>query len=242
MSSSRRAALVLAALSLAVLLLMLVAGLQSIRTFGPNPTMTRLATPTAAAIGTQSGSALDQVDAQLRQMMAGSLAYNAPSSMQLDEARTIQLLMSPSLSPDQLATQLSESGTVITATVNVTPRMRAELRSADPQAFVIQALHADAEQLLSTTEPTEWRWTITARKDGLQDLTLTVYRLVEYNGKDYWREVSYKHDIQVQVTILQRLQQLNWEWLVGLAATGLLIPAIWRWIDQRQQKQPKRKR
>jgi hypothetical protein len=204
----------------------------------PAPQSTLAATSAA----TPAASALGQIDQVLTQTMAGHLAYNLPATMQLDEKTTIQLVMSPSLSPHDIGTQITEAGVVTTAEVIITPRMRAELISADPGAFVIQALHADAEQLMSASEPTEWRWTVTAKKDGQQILTLTVYRLVQYNGKDYWREISYEHNIQVQVTPWQRLQQLNWEWIVGIIATGILVPAIWRWVDQRQKKPSRRKR
>jgi hypothetical protein len=144
--------------------------------------------------------------------------------------------MSPALSTEQLKQQVTESGPLVAAPLSVTPRMRAELSGTDPEAFIIQPLHADPEQLLSTIEPTEWRWNITAKKDGQQELILTVYRLVEYDEKEYWRQISYENHIQVQVTLSQRLRQLNWEWIAGIVLTGLLFPAVFRWADQRRKK------
>jgi hypothetical protein len=161
--------------------------------------------------------------------------------MVVDESATIQLIMSPSVSPENLATQVDEEGAVISASVSLTDRMRAELRAADPDAFDIQALHDNPEQLLGTTEPTEWRWTVTAKKPGLQELTLTVYRLVTYEGQEYWPQVSYEAMIDVNVTWPQRLGRVNWEWLLGILLTGLMIPAVWRWADKRRRKRSRRK-
>jgi hypothetical protein len=200
---------------------------------GATPSMTFLATP--------SQSGLEQIDESLQQSMKGSLAFNAPSTMTIDETKTIQLLMSPAISPTDLAGQVTESGAVVTAMVNITPRMKAELHSADPEAFIIQALHDNAEQILTNMEPTEWRWNITAKKEGSQDLQLIVFRLVEYQGKEFWRLISYETTINVNVTIAKRLERINWEWLIGILLTGLMVPAIWRWVDRRQKSRAKMK-
>lgn len=201
------------------------------------PAATYLA-PTAVTIE----GALAQVDRQLEQTMSAAITYNVPSSMNVEETKTIQLLISPSLSANELKGQLNEPGTVITATVSVTPRMRAELRGADPDAFTIQPLHDNPEQLLSNVEPTEWRWTIKAEKAGVQELTLTLYRLIEFGNKEYWRQVTYENSVTVNVTLAQRLANFNWEWLVGILLTGILIPALWRVIDKRQKSRPKAKK
>jgi len=198
------------------------------------PASTQLA-PTAVTLE----GALAQVDRQLEQTMSAAITYNVPSSMNVYETKTIQLLISPSLSANELKGQLNEPGNVITATVSVTPRLRAELRGADPDAFLIQPLHDNPEQLLSNVEPTEWRWTIKAQKAGEQELTLTLYRLVEYSNKEYWRQVTYENSVTVSVTLAQRLANFDWKWLAGILLTGLLIPALWKVIDKRQKSRPK---
>jgi hypothetical protein len=190
---------------------------------------------------TPIGLGFDKIDAAIKQSMQGNLAYNTPSTMKLYETKTIQLIMNPNMSPTALAGQISEGGVIITATINVTPRMKAELYSVDPDAFVIQPLHDNPEQLLSSLESTEWMWNVTAKKGGSHELSLVVYRLVEYNGKEYWRQVAYKSTIVIQVTLVQKIEQINWEWLIGIILTGLLIPAIWRYVDQRKKKNVKHK-
>lgn len=176
--------------------------------------------------------ALEQIDTLLQDTFSGNLAYNAPQEMRLDETRNIQLLISPVLTSDELEQLITETDPVVSAAVSLTPRMKAELRSASPGSFDILALHDNPEQLLTNVEPTEWNWTVTAREQGQHSLVLTVYRLVEYDNQEYWRQLSYTNNIEVKVTLGQRLMAFDWYWLAGIVLAGLLIPAVWRWLDR----------
>jgi hypothetical protein len=188
--------------------------------------------PTAIANTPSIGDQLAQIDDILKQSISASIAYNKPQSMLLDETTTIELLLNPSLSPEALGTQVTASGQVTSASVQITPRMKAYLIADDDSAFTIQPVHDNPEQLVSGKETTRWAWLVTARKSGLQGLTLILYRLVQYGGQDYWREIeSYQANIEVQVTISQRIDSLDWKWIIGILITALLIPAFWRWTD-----------
>jgi len=203
------------------------------------PTESSTTAPAATAIVNTPSVAdqLAQIDDILRQSISASIAYNKPQSMRLGDTTTIELLLNPSLSPEALSTQVTESGQVTSASVQITPRMKATLLSDDAQAFSIQPEQDNPEQLVSGTETTRWAWLVTAHKSGQQRLTLILYRLVQYQGQDYWREIeSYQADIDVKVTVAQRLGSLDWEWIVGILATALLIPAFWRWLDQRKKR------
>ncbi len=185
----------------------------------------------------QPQSELEEIDKLLAQTMPANIAYNTPRSMLLDETREVQLLLSPSLSKEALSQRVTPSGQVVSAGINVTSRMQAELKPEDPEAFAIQPLHADAVQLVSNAEPTEWKWSISARKEGQHQLHLTLYRLVEYDGKEYWRKVKeYEDTLQVDVTLGQRLSRLDWYWVVGILLTGLLLPALWFWLGRRKSR------
>jgi hypothetical protein len=203
-------------------------------------------TPTAVPVTQTDGSAtvedqLAQIDQMLSQSMNSSFAYNSPTTMTLNANATIELLLNPSLPAEQLESQIQESGSVTTGTIAITSQMKAQLISQDPDAFVIRPLHDDAIQLISGTDTTRWAWVVTAKKSGPQKLVLIIYRLVEYNGQDSWREVrSYQSDIDIQVTLAQRMQSIDWKWIVGIVVTALLIPAFWRLIDRRKKKSKSR--
>ena len=178
-----------------------------------------------------------EIDKSLSQSMQSSIAYNAPSSMNLDETVTIELLISPSESPTQVAGQITETGPVVTATIQITPRMKAELIPQNIDAVTIQSIHSSSEQLISSAERTRWAWLVTAKQGGTQVLTLVIYRLVKFEQQDYWREVqSYKANIEVEVPFDQRIKRLDWEWVAGILLTAILIPAFWRWMDSRKKQ------
>ncbi len=193
---------------------------------------------TAAPAATQD--AWSGVDAALRSSFEGSLAYTMPSAMTLDEVASVTLLVSPSQSPAELEAALSDvtidDSHTASATVGVTPRMRAELVGSPPGAFDIQPLHADPEQLLASAEPTTWQWSVTAKQEGRQRLTVIVYRLLTVEGKEYWRQVAYAQSIDVTITVGQRMARFDWLWLIGLLATGLIFPLVLSWFRRRRRK------
>jgi len=187
-----------------------------------------------------------EIDQALKAALTGSIAYNAPQAMKLNETATIELLLNPSVEPGVLATQITQAGEVVTASVEITPRMKVVLLPQTQEAFFIQPLHDNAEQLISTTETTKWSWDVTAKMGGVHRLTLVIYRLITVDGNDNWRIVeSYRSDIDVEVSLAQRFLMLDWKWIAGILVTALFIPAFWRWMDQRRkptEPAPKSKR
>jgi hypothetical protein len=181
---------------------------------------------------------LDQIDNILNDSITASVAYSAPTEMSLDGTVTIELLLNPSISEDQLVKEFTEIGGFVGGQTEITPRMKAEIISSDRDAFSIQPIHADPIQIISGKETTRWSWYVTARKSGQQRLTIVLYRYIKYADEAYWREVeTYRSDINVKVTLLHQLKALDWKWIAGIIATALLIPGFWRWYDQRR-KQP----
>ena len=211
-------------------------------TMAPPPTATVAASTEGSSQTLSPEEQMAQIDDILKKTLGASIAYNKPDSMILDQTTTIELLLNPSLSPEVLSTQITEPGPVTSASIQITPRMKAVLIANDETAFIIKPIHDDPEQLISETETTRWSWLVTAKKSGPQRLTLIVYRLVEFDGQNYWREVkTYKADIDIQVTLFQRIESLDWAWIVGIIVSAIAIPAFWRWYDNRNKKVSKRK-
>jgi hypothetical protein len=158
--------------------------------------------------------------------------------MILDQTIFLTLLLSPSLSPEELAQQIEQtSGGLITVdSILVTPFMRADLQSDNPDAFKITAIPNAPEQLVSSVEPTRWGWGVTALKPGDYTLRLTISRLVVFQGEETWRPVkAYAKDMHVSITLQQRLARFDWQWLIALLLTAV-IPLYWRWQDRRKGK------
>ena len=200
------------------------------------------AEPSETDIPSASEDEFKAIDELLSQAAQGNIAYNAPSNMKLDETVTIQLLLSPAMAQAALATQLPTDGVPIMTTVDITPRMKAELIALD-EAFSVKPLHDSAEQVVSQTEPTSWEWLVTSKKGGPQKVSLVLYRLIIFEDKEYWRQVqTYKADIDVNVTLGQRLQALDWKWFAGLLLSSLIIPLIKQWLDSRKEKKSTRRK
>lgn len=179
----------------------------------------------------------EEIDKSLSESMKSSIAYNAPTSMKLDDSATIELLLNPVQSPAELGNQITEGGQVVTATIEVTPLMQAVLISADKEAFAIQQLHASSIQPIGIKTVTKWEWVVTAKKAGQQKLTMVISRLVKAKGQDNWLIIeTYKSDVDVKVTLAQWLQSLDWKWILGIILTAIAIPAFWRFIDSRKKK------
>ena len=122
---------------------------------------------------------LSALDAILENTIPASLAHNAPDGMKVGEVVTIELLMDPTLTEDQIREKVSEPGSVFSSgDILITQEMKAELHSQDPEAFTIQTTR-DPVQLINTQETTRWTWDVTAEKAGAQKLTILVFRRIE---------------------------------------------------------------
>jgi hypothetical protein len=204
-------------------------------------------------------AAIDEiVNRQLKNSMRSNIVFNRPESMKKGETTVIELYLNPSLSQNALITEIARGGNFVTSavepghlvglsgeeiafeTVNIeiTNRMKATLKSLDPEAFIVQDLHDSPEQAISGVETTVWRWSITAKKEGIKMLVLTLNRLIiTSNGSEYWREVdTYKTSIAVEVSPEDKIKSLDWQWIIGILISALSIPVFWGWFESRKKK------
>ena len=223
---------------LAMLTLAFIASACGGTSSSPSPTPPPSATVPVSltAVDTLSPD-FTRIDQALKESFTGSVAYNTPNTMKLNETVTIELLLNPSIEPSALGTQVTGGGQVVTASVQITPRMKVTLLPQDEDAFVILQMHDNPEQLIGATETTKWSWDVTAKKAGTHRLTLLINRLVTVDGEENWRLVeSLRRDIEVEVTMAQRILMIDWKWIAGILITALLIPAFWCWVDQRKKQ------
>ena len=191
--------------------------------------------PTVIDSSSSVDEQLERIDELLRKTVQSSIAYNVPETVEFDNTVTIELLLNPSLSPTQLAGQLTPNGEVTTAIIEITPMMRAELIPQNKEGLAVQPIHADAVQLVSHVDTTRWAWLVTGKKSGVQKMVLVIYRLVKFEDQEFWREVkSYESEINVQVTIGQRFESLGWVWVAGAVLAALLIVVLWRGYEQKR--------
>jgi hypothetical protein len=199
-------------------------------------------------------AAFDEVDEQFQEFLKSNIAYTAPKSMKLNETVIIDLLLNPSKSQGELASQIEAGGNFITSTakpgelvtsqggvVEVVPKeiliddlMKAVLISKEPNAFIIKELHSSAEQPINSINTTKWHWLVTAKEKGTKTLVLVISRLIKKDGREYWVEVeSYNANIAVEITATQWIKDIDWRWLL----TTLLIPLFLWWLNNHKKKQ-----
>ncbi|MBI5935478.1 MAG: hypothetical protein HY867_17385 [Chloroflexi bacterium] len=190
------------------------------------------------------GEDLSAVDDILTKGMVASIAFNAPQEMNLKETATIELAIDPFISEEKIAQQIEAEGQIQTGTVLVTPLTKVTLIAQDGQAFDIQKLHDSDIQAVDEHEgTTTWQWQVTAKKGGQQTMTIVVYRLIQFQGQNYWRQVeTYRADINVEVGLQQRIFAFDWKWLIGLLLTSIIIPLYMRSLDQRKLKAGKKRK
>lgn len=191
-----------------------------------------------------SGEDLSPVDDALNHAMSASIAFNTPKSMKIEETAVIEMSIDPSVTVEDIVKQIEAEGEIQTETLLVTPLTKAVLIPQNGQAFEIQALHDTDIQPVDPHEgATRWQWRVTAKKGGLQAMTLVVYRLIKFEDQEYWRQVeTYKADINVEVTLQQRIFAFDWKWFVGLLITSLIVPLFMRWLDKRKPKTGKKRK
>ncbi len=206
-------------------------------------------------------AAFDEIDKQFTNLSIGQIAFSKPEEMKIEDTTTVELILNPSVPESILATQLvtnsgfitstadvnnlmvpsGESVSIETSQIEITPRMKAVLLAQEPGAFIIQEMHDNAEQVVSSENTTTWRWTVTAQKEGSQTLELIIYQLVKYDDKEFWHEVeTYKSSIVVYVTVSDRIKSLDWKWI----ASAILIPliaVIWNWFRNKKSDEGKTK-
>jgi hypothetical protein len=179
------------------------------------------------------------VDSVLENMAQGNIAFNAPDSMmELGHALTVQLLLDSSRPIEELQRMIQErmideSGVIEGYQIRISETMEARLTG---KGFQITAITPE-EQPVSTKEPTEWKWDITAIEYGTQRLHLTLSAILFFQGDKKTRSIkTFDKIILVKVSFCKRITSFigkNWQWLW----TTLLIPIVsWLWKRKKQDK------
>jgi hypothetical protein len=179
-------------------------------------------TPGVTPSNTNAGKSIDEI---LKGLPIGNIAYNAPETMNLEETTTIQLVLGPKKTTEELKEIVKEPGKVKTAEgIRITEEMEAKL-TADPSAFKITEV-GEARRGVPMNQTTEWSWQVTPLKAGDQRLALVLNIIYDNHGKEQkLRLPTYETTIRVSVGIGNRVTSVvttAWDWIWK----ALLIPAL----------------
>jgi len=164
----------------------------------------------------------ESVDAILRDLDWGSVAFNTSSTMRYTQPSPVELLLSPSASAAELQRELEDRVGADSARVRVSPRMEATLTG---KGFGIEALAPDI-QAVASTQTTRWKWMVTPTEHGPRTLHLALSAVIDVEGHETPLLVrTFMRDIQVNITVPQRLLGFM-ENHVELVWTGLAAPVL----------------
>ena len=144
----------------------------------------------------------NNVDSLLDEMEFATIAFNAPTNVNIDDSPQIQLILSLSEAVDEIKQAIIEEGERIGATIRVSDRMEARLSG---YKFQITAITPET-QAVSKSQRTEWKWEISPKEEGQHKLHLTLTALLEIEGHSTPRAIrTFSKIIEVNVTVTQKI-------------------------------------
>lgn len=203
-------------------------------------TMTPQAIPTLTAKHTpfpSSQSSLLRIDRILESLELGNIAFNAPTSMNLEDLAQIQLLLGLEQSIEDLSKMVTVAGEKEGACIRISDRMEARLSGT---SFQITAITPE-EQAIPSKGVTEWKWEVKPTNPGRHQLHLTLTALFNVDGISTRRAIrTFDKTIEVEVRWGQRISGFiseNWQWL-----WAVILAPVAGWIWNRLKKRLARKK
>jgi len=143
---------------------------------------------------------IDKIIADLKR---ANIAFNAPETSKVKETWPVILLMSTGLSSNSLESQISsiipdikKMGKIYKDSVRVSTRMEAHLSG---YGFTVTPV-TPIQQLIRDDAETRWEWVITAEKEGMSILYLTLNAFINCNGEQVTQTIqTYRKTIYVYV-------------------------------------------
>jgi hypothetical protein len=158
-----------------------------------------------------------------------NIAYNAPTKIQLDETRIIQLKLSRSETQEALKGAIAEPGEKQGAQIRVSRLMEAHLEGS---GFKIEQLGSDRPQLVEPSGVNEWAWEITATDPGKHRLHLTINAVITVDGNPTNHLIrTFDRTIEVEVGFGKHIARFfgeHWQWLWAVLVVPLSGVAIAR--------------
>jgi hypothetical protein len=181
---------------------------------------------------------LGDIDQVVKQLPVASIAFNAPTTLGLNESTEMQLLLSLKEPVSELKGQLTEVGKKEGARVQVSDQVEARLTGL---GFRIEAITPET-QIVRQSATALWRWDVEATETGSQQLHLSVSALVAVDGVRTPAAIrTFDRDIDVNVTLGQRIVDVATEYSKAWAAAlvplaGLVGGLLWRRWKRRRRR------
>ena len=179
---------------------------------------------------------IGEISRILRALPRASIAFNAPSTLSLDESTVVELLLAPDQAVRELKRKVQEIGKRVGARISYSELMEAHLVGSD---FTIKPVVAE-RQVVSESGTTRWAWEVQPTSTGRQRLHLTLTALLDVRGRESPRAIrTFDQTLDIRVSLATRVSDFfgaNWQWLW----TTILVPlGAWYLARRREQSQPR---
>jgi len=182
---------------------------------------------------------MDELGKTLESLPKGNIVLNAPAHMVVGDQREVRANVGYNVPIEKLRQELGKSSQQVQGSLRLSTEMAATLTGP---GFKIDGLTSES-QAVAAGFPTVWKWNVTAKQDGDEELEATLYAVILRGDKiTRLRVESYTQKITVNV------QPRTWgEWLTSvseevgnvktvlLAVSGLVTGGLawlgisWRW-------------
>jgi hypothetical protein len=178
---------------------------------------------------------LRSINESVQAMHWGTIAFNAPNSMNIGDTKGIQLLLG-SKTPGELESMIEEEGETEGHAVRVSDRMVATLTGTE---FEIKNITPERQApAVGGQEVTQWKWDIKALKAGRQHINFGWNAVIRLQGSEESVTIgTFKRTIAVHVIDAPWYRRVwiyvsdNWHWLW----TAILVP-VGGWLLRRWKK------
>ena len=168
-------------------------------------------------------SYLSPVDKLIGEFILGTIAFDTPLNVNINDNEIVQLKLGSFSSLEELKNKLYQKGDLTSDKIYLADIMEAKLYGRN---FTIDAITPET-QAVSRNMSTEWMWTVYPhRHGGQQKLYLTVSVLLNINGITTPRMIEmYVRTINVDITLRQRVVLFylnNWQFIWAI----ILLPIV----------------
>ena len=184
--------------------------------------------------GPAPDSNLFEIDRIKNSLGIANIAFNTPESMSLNEAKKVELLLSTSLSQEDLQKAVEKhnvEGIIHGEEIKISDQMEAILTG---DGFQITEV-LPARRAISKTSVTEWTWDVRALKTGKLRLHLTLNAVVIIGGNPQpYPITTYDKEYIVSVGTIDTVvifTREHWQWLW----TTIFLP-VGAWLWKRKRK------
>jgi hypothetical protein len=169
-------------------------------------------------------------------IVMGKISFNHPTSMRIGDATRIQARIAKTPTKE-LTEGFAGPGPIKLEGIAVSTLVRVTLLG---DAFHIEAL-STADQPVLSTGYTQWEWSVTPRRTGMQSLYLRVtLRLqIPNHGTEFLDRVVYSEPIRVAVNPIYAVTQFtgdNWQWMLGTTAPVAALAGLVRGYIRRRRR------